>query len=260
MYPCSSANTLAAINDPVPGQVSEDESPRRSRAAGRLSKETGSAVLKRLLYLTSRADSKAFGQAASGALLFGVRHASHTDADQACMLLLTHMHKCLVQQCFGRQCWPGVHAASYVCIGARADGQSLGQIVCIALWCLSAAARGPAPPLGCQAMALLFCEVYQDGARWAAGTSRLMKPWLQVVVNALEDYFTKKKSRLGAALMKSMLKERPSMQAAEALLSFHGSARNAFLKAEAVQLLQALLHPRKVWLGQESSWPGLGAQ
>ena len=74
-----------------------------------------------------------------------------------------------------------------------------------------------------------------------------MKPWLQVVTDALEDYFTKKKSRLGAGLMKSMLKERPSMQAAEALLSFHGSAtRNPFLKAEAVQLLQALLHPNKV--------------
>ena len=69
---------------------------------------------------------------------------------------------------------------------------------------------------------------------------------MQVVTDALEDYFTKKKSRLGAMLMKSMLKEHPSAQAAKALLAFHGSARNAFLKAEAVQLLQALLHPNKV--------------
>ena len=82
---------------------------------------------------------------------------------------------------------------------------------------------------------------------------------MQVVTDALEDYFTKKKSRLGAALMKSMLKERPSAQAAKALLAFHGSARNAFLKAEAVQLLQALLHPNKVGV-PEIPWPGLGAQ
>ena len=86
-----------------------------------------------------------------------------------------------------------------------------------------------------------------------------MQLHVQVVTDALEDYFTKKKSRLGAALMKSMLKERPSQQAAEALLAFHDSARNAFLKAEAVQLLQALLHPNKVG-GSEMPWPGLGAR
>ena len=67
-----------------------------------------------------------------------------------------------------------------------------------------------------------------------------------MVTDALEDYFTKKKSRLGVALMRSMLKEHPSVQAAEALLAFHGSARNAFLKVEVVQLLHALLHPNKV--------------
>ena len=39
-------------------------------------------VLPRLLYLTSRGESKAFGQAASVALLFGVRHASDSQASQ----------------------------------------------------------------------------------------------------------------------------------------------------------------------------------
>lgn len=68
----------------------------------------------------------------------------------------------------------------------------------------------------------------------------------QVVEDAVKDYFTKKKSRLSAALMKSLLKERPSRQAAEALMGHYSTARNAFLKAEAVQLLQTLMHPNKV--------------
>ena len=67
-----------------------------------------------------------------------------------------------------------------------------------------------------------------------------------MVEDALNDYFTKKKSRLSAVLMKGLLKERPSRQAAEALTGFYGAVRNAFLKAEAVQLLQTLMHPVKV--------------
>ena len=54
----------------------------RARASGKLSDDSSSAALKRLLYLTSRGEGKAFGQAASGALLFGVRHASDTQASQ----------------------------------------------------------------------------------------------------------------------------------------------------------------------------------
>ena len=69
---------------------------------------------------------------------------------------------------------------------------------------------------------------------------------MQVVCDALKDFFTKKKTRLSVNLMKALLKERPSRQAAEALMGFHGTARNVFLKAEAVQLLQALMHPSKV--------------
>jgi hypothetical protein len=69
---------------------------------------------------------------------------------------------------------------------------------------------------------------------------------VQVVCHALNDFFTKKKTRLTVNLMKTLLKECPSRQAAEALMGFHGAARNAFLKAEAVQLLQALMHPSKV--------------
>ena len=69
---------------------------------------------------------------------------------------------------------------------------------------------------------------------------------VQVVEHALNDYFTKKKSRLSAPLMKGLLKERPSRQAAEALTGYYSGARNAFLKAEVVQLLQTLMHPVKV--------------
>ena len=69
---------------------------------------------------------------------------------------------------------------------------------------------------------------------------------MQVVCDALKDFFTKKKTRLSVNLMKALLKETPSRQAAEALMGFHGTARNVFLKAEAVQLLQALMHPSKV--------------
>ena len=72
---------------------------------------------------------------------------------------------------------------------------------------------------------------------------------LQVVDNTLQDYFTKKKSRLSAAFLKALLKEHPSRQAAEALMGFYSNARNAFLKAEAVQLLQTLMHPVKVRAG-----------
>ena len=54
----------------------------RARAAGKINEETGSATLKRLLYLTSRGDSKALGQAASGALMFSVRHSSDSQAAQ----------------------------------------------------------------------------------------------------------------------------------------------------------------------------------
>ena len=69
---------------------------------------------------------------------------------------------------------------------------------------------------------------------------------VQVVEDAVKDYFTKKKSRLSAALMKALLREGPSRQAAEALMGHYSTARNAFLKAEAVQLLQTLMHPVKV--------------
>ena len=86
----AAAQTSIALGSPVSKQIPEVNTAHRSRAAGKLSEETGGAALKRLLYLASRADSKAFGQAASGALLFGVRHAAHTNADQACILLLTY--------------------------------------------------------------------------------------------------------------------------------------------------------------------------
>lgn len=56
----------------------------RARASGNIKEDSGSAALKRLLYLTSRGESKAFGQAASNALLFGVRHASDAQAKQVC--------------------------------------------------------------------------------------------------------------------------------------------------------------------------------
>ena len=69
---------------------------------------------------------------------------------------------------------------------------------------------------------------------------------VQVVEDVVKDYFTKKKSRLSAALMKALLRERPSRQAAEALMGHYSTARNAFLKAEAVQLLQTVMHPVKV--------------
>lgn len=80
---------------------------------------------------------------------------------------------------------------------------------------------------------------------------------LQVVDDALQDYFTKKKSRLSAALLKALLKEHPSRQAAEALMGYYSSARNAFLKAEAVQLLQTLMHPVKVSTWGPTSRPPL---
>ena len=71
-------------------------------------------------------------------------------------------------------------------------------------------------------------------------THSILHEPVQVVEDAVKDYFTKKKSRLSAALMKSLLRDRPSRQAAEALMGYYSTARNAFLKAEAVQLLQTL--------------------
>ena len=54
----------------------------RARTSGKIKEESGSAALQRLLYLASRGEGKAFGQAASSALLFGLRHASNAQASQ----------------------------------------------------------------------------------------------------------------------------------------------------------------------------------
>ena len=85
----AAVQTLVGPGKPVSRQVSEVKTARRSRAAGKLSEATGGAALKRLLYLASRADSKAFGQTASAALLFGIRHAADTETNQACIFLPT---------------------------------------------------------------------------------------------------------------------------------------------------------------------------
>ena len=85
---------LAALSNPFPRQIPEVETAHRSRAAGKLSEETSGAALKRLLYLTSRADSKAFGQAAANALLFGVRHAVRVQMPIRCACpLVACMHR-----------------------------------------------------------------------------------------------------------------------------------------------------------------------
>ena len=69
---------------------------RRARASGKIQEDSGSAALKRLLYLTSRGEGKAFGQAASGALLFGVRHASDAQANQVGPLAcIVYAHICV---------------------------------------------------------------------------------------------------------------------------------------------------------------------
>ena len=65
--------------------------------------------------------------------------------------------------------------------------------------------------------------------------------------DALDDFFTKKKSRLSSATAKALLRAVPSPAAwLTALLQHASTPRNDFLKCEALQLLAATLHPPKV--------------
>lgn len=70
--------------------------------------------------------------------------------------------------------------------------------------------------------------------------------WLQVVKDAVGDFLTKKKTRLSIVTVKALLRAAPSPEWPELLISHYNSARNDFLKTEAIQLLLVVLHPTKV--------------
>ena len=74
---------------------------------------------------------------------------------------------------------------------------------------------------------------------------------LQAVKDALADYFTKKKSRLSSNTVKALLRAAPSPDWIPALIAHHQSARNDFLKCEALQLLLVTLQPAKVRIASE---------
>ncbi len=69
---------------------------------------------------------------------------------------------------------------------------------------------------------------------------------MQAVKDALADYLTKKKTRLSSNTAKALLRPAPSPDYIHALIGHHQSARNVFLKSEALQLLLITLNPPKV--------------
>lgn len=75
---------------------------------------------------------------------------------------------------------------------------------------------------------------------------RLWFLFLQAVKDAVEDYLTKKKTRLSSVTVKALLRAVPSPDWTPVLVKHYNSARNDFLKCEALQLLLVTLQPSKV--------------
>ena len=84
-------------------------------------------------------------------------------------------------------------------------------------------------------------------------------PAWQAVGDALEDFFTKKKSRLSSATVKALLRSVPSPAWLGALIEHARGARSDFLKAEALQLLPVALQPAQVGLMSSSQCGGVEA-